>query len=158
MILVGTGDYAVARSPVKLKASGLGSCVGITLYDRETKVGGLIHVMLPSIKEACLKANPASNPAKFADSGIEHLLEEVVKIGACRKRLEAKVVGGASMFSTTHLNIGERNTKLAKKTLEELGVAIVAEDTGKNYGRTITFDISTGDLLVKTVLEGNKII
>ncbi len=152
LIIVRIGDFAVARSPVRIKTSGLGSCVGITIYDRKEQVGGLVHAMLPSSKEDHLE----SNPAKYADSGIEYIIEEAIKIGASRKRLEAKIVGGASMFPRTYLNIGERNVKCAKKTLDDLGISLVAEDTGKNYGRTIILDTSTGIIFVKSALQGCK--
>lgn len=154
IVMVGIGDYAIARSPVKIKTSGLGSCVGVTLYDRQEKIGGLLHTMLPNIKKAGIK----DNPAKFTDAGIEYIVAEIIKNGGSRKKLEAKLVGGASMFENSHMNIGERNIKSAKETLQKLGVKIIAEDTGKNYGRTIIFDTFTGDLLIKTMLRGDKVI
>lgn len=154
IIMVGIGDCAIARSPAKIKTSGLGSCLGITLYDKREKIGGLLHTMLPNIKEARIK----DNPAKFTDVGIEYLVDEIIKKGGSREKLEAKIVGGASMFENSHLNIGERNIRSAKDTLKRLGVSIVAEDTGKNYGRTIIFDTFTGDLFIKTILRGDKII
>ncbi len=154
IIIVGIGDCAISRSPVKIKTSGLGSCLGITLYDRQEKIGGLLHTMLPNIKDASMK----DNPAKFTDAGIEYLVAEIIKKGGYREKIEAKIVGGASMFENSHLNIGERNIRSAKETLKRLEVSIVAEDTGKNYGRTIIFDTFTGDLLIKTILRGDKII
>ncbi|RXA18732.1 chemotaxis protein CheD [Methanosarcina sp. MSH10X1] len=154
LIIVGIGAYALARSPVKIKTYGLGSCVGIALYDRRERIGGLVHAMLPSISNARIK----ENPLKYTDSGIEYLAGEIVKKGSSRKRLEAKLVGGAHMFENRNMNIGERNIELARKTLERLEISIVAEDTGKNYGRTVTLDTSTGDLLIRTILRGDKII
>lgn len=148
----GIGDCAIARSPMKIKTSGLGSCLGITLYDRQKKIGGgLLHTMLPNIKDAKLK----DNPAKFTDSGIEYLVDEMIRRGGSIDKLEAKVVGGgAGMFENSRLNIGERNIKSARETMKKLGVSIIAEDVGKNYGRTVIFDTLTGDLLIKTILKG----
>lgn len=154
IVMVGIGDCAIARSPVKIKTSGLGSCLGITLYDRQEKIGGLIHTMLPNIKETRM----SDNPAKFTDAGIIYLVDEIIKNGASSKKLEAKIVGGASMFENSHMNIGERNIKSARETLKKLGVSIRAEDTGKNYGRTVIFDTYTGQLLIKTILKGDKMI
>jgi chemotaxis protein CheD len=154
MVVVGIGDCAIARSPAKIKTSGLGSCLGVILYDRQEKIGGLLHTMLPNIE----KARTKNNPAKFTDSGIEYLVEEIIKKGGSRKKLEAKIVGGASMFENSHMNIGERNIKSARETLKKLGISIIAEDTGKNYGRTIIFDTFTGDLLIKIILRGDKVI
>lgn len=153
-IMVGIGAYAVAISPFKIKTSGLGSCVGVTLYDPQEKIGGLIHAMLPSMKEGRIK----DNPAKFTDSGIEYLVEEMIKKGASRRRLQAKLAGGASMFANPSMNIGKRNIKSAKETLKKMNIPLVAEDTGKNYGRTIIFDTSTGKLLIRTILRGDKVI
>jgi chemotaxis protein CheD len=154
IIVVGIGACALARSPVKIKTFGLGSCVGITLYDRQKRIGGLVHTMLPSISHARIK----DNPLKYTDSGIEYLTAEILKKGSSRKKLEAKIVGGAHMFENRNLNIGERNIEWAKNTLERFEIPIIAEDTGKNYGRTVTFDTSTGDLLIRTILRGDKII
>ncbi|AKB20263.1 Chemotaxis protein CheD [Methanosarcina sp. WWM596] len=154
IVMVGIGDCAIARSPVKIKTSGLGSCLGITLYDRQKKIGGLLHTMLPNIKGARIK----DNPAKFTDAGIEYIVDEIIQMRGSKKKLGAKIVGGASMFDNSHMNIGERNIKSARETLNRLGVEIIAEDTGRNYGRTIIFDTFTGDLLIKTILRGDKVI
>lgn len=153
-IMVGIGDCAIARSPTKIKTSGLGSCLGITLYDRQEKIGGLLHTMLPKVKDARTK----DNPAKFTDAGIEYLVNEIINRGGSREKLEAKIVGGAGMFENSSLNIGERNIKSARETMKKIGVLIIAEDTGKNYGRTVIFDTFNGDLLIKTVLRGDKVI
>ncbi len=110
--------------------------------------------MLPNIKDAKLK----DNPAKFTDSGIEYLVDEMIRRGGSIDKLEAKVVGGAGMFENSRLNIGERNIKSARETMKKLGVSIIAEDVGKNYGRTVIFDTLTGDLLIKTILKGDKLI
>lgn len=154
IVVVGIGACAVARSPVKLKTFGLGSCVGIVLYDRRERIGGLVHTMLLAIDNARIK----DNSLKYTDSGIEYLVNEIVKKGSSIKRLEAKLVGGAKMFENWNMNIGERNIKSARNTLRRLQIPIVAEDTGKNYGRTVTLDTSTGDLLIRTILRGDKII
>lgn len=154
IVIVGIGDCAIARSPVKIKTSGLGSCLGITLYDRQKKIGGLLHTMLPNIKDGTIK----DNPVKFTDAGIEYLVDKIIKRGSSIEKLEAKIVGGAGMFENSRLNIGERNIKSARETMKKLGVEVIAEDTGKNYGRTVIFDTLNGDLLIKTVLKGDKII
>lgn len=154
-IIVGMADYAVARKPTRLITLGLGSCVGIALYDPRTEIGGLVHIMLPSVNQARSK----DNKAKFADTGIAHLVEEMQKEGAVKRRMVAKIAGGASMFSFTsesHMNIGERNVEMTKKVLDELKLQIIAEDTGLDYGRTIELDTETGMLQVRSILKGNK--
>lgn len=84
ILMVRIGDCAIARSPVKIKTSVLGSCLGITLYDKEEKIGGLLHTMLPNMKSKRIK----DNPAKFTDSGIEYLLDEIITRGGSKKNLK----------------------------------------------------------------------
>lgn len=156
MIVVGMADSAVAKKPVKLTTLGLGSCVGISLYDKSTFVGGMVHIMLPSIEQARSK----ENTAKFADTGIPELMDRMVDEGAYKHRTTAKIAGGASMFSfnsNAQLNIGERNVTATKQALKELKIPIIAEDTGQNYGRTIILDTENGELTVKSALKGIKI-
>ncbi|WP_292469225.1 chemotaxis protein CheD [Methanolobus sp.] len=155
MIIVGMADSAVVKKPGKLTTLGLGSCVGISLYDKSTGVGGMVHIMLPSIEQARSK----ENTAKFADTGIPALLDGMVDIGAYKHRTTAKIAGGASMFSfnsNTQLNIGERNVAATKQVLKELKIPIIAQDTGENYGRTIILDTENGELTVKSARKGIK--
>ncbi|WMW22351.1 chemotaxis protein CheD [Methanolobus mangrovi] len=155
MIIVGMADSAVAKKPTKLTTLGLGSCVGISLYDKSTYIGGMVHIMLPSIDQARSK----ENMAKFADTGIPSLLDSMVDEGAYKHRITAKIAGGASMFSfnsSTQLNIGERNIAATKQVLKELKIPIIAQDTGLNYGRTIILDTENGELTVKSAIKGIK--
>ncbi|WP_333788034.1 chemotaxis protein CheD [Methanomethylovorans sp.] len=157
MIVIGMADYAVTRSPEKLTTLGLGSCVGIALYDPVTKIGGLLHIMLPTIENARF----TDNCAKFADSGIPCLVEEMIRIGAVRRRLVAKIAGGAKMFSfnsDANLNIGERNIQATKIVLSEMKVPIISEDVGKNYGRTVVLDTDTGVYYIKSAIKGENVI
>ncbi|AEM78791.1 chemotaxis protein CheD [Thermoanaerobacter thermohydrosulfuricus] len=155
---VGMADAKVTQSPGILTTIGLGSCVGIVLYDPITKVSGLVHIMLPYSN----KMSDNSNKLKFADTGIQILIEEMVKLGANPKRLISKIAGGAQMFSSKInsdiMNIGERNAIATKEVLGKLGIPIVAEDIGGNYGRTIEFYSEDGRLLVKTIGYGIKYI
>ncbi|NMA85397.1 MAG: chemotaxis protein CheD [Epulopiscium sp.] len=154
MIKVGMADLNTCVSPGILTTLGLGSCVGITLYDPATKIGGLVHVMLPDSTQ--IRNN--ENKAKFADTGIIQLVDDMVKIGGSKKRLVAKIAGGAQMFSFQQSNdlmrIGERNVIATKKILQQLGIPILAEDTGANYGRTIELHTQNGVLLVKAIGKG----
>ncbi|MBB6216501.1 chemotaxis protein CheD [Anaerosolibacter carboniphilus] len=156
IIKVGMADLNVIKHPGTLTTLGLGSCVGITLYDPVTKVSGLAHIMLPSSK--AIRNN--SNTAKFADTGIVQLLEDVIKIGASKSRLVSKIAGGAQMFSFSNKNdimkIGERNVAATKEILDGLRIPIIAEDTGGNFGRTIELYSDTGILLIKTIGHGTK--
>jgi len=155
---VGMADYKAIKSTGILTTLGLGSCVGIALYDKINKVAGLAHIMLPSSLE--IKNN--SNKAKFADTAIEELIKEMLLLGASKKYIVAKLAGGSQMFSfdsnTDILRIGERNVIASRKKLYELDVQIVAEDTGGNYGRTIELNSSDGSLLIRTIGHGTKSI
>jgi len=157
-IKVGMADLKSCKKPEVLTTLGLGSCVGIILYDPVSKVSGLAHVMLPDSTQ--IRNN--SNVAKFADTAVDKLIDDMVKLGANRSRLVSKIAGGAQMFSFDSANemmrIGERNAKATKAKLAALGIRLLAEDTGKNYGRTIEFYSETGDLLVKTIGKEPKTI
>lgn len=157
-IKVGMADLNVCQSPGILTTLGLGSCVGIVLYDPLKKVGGLAHIMLPDSTQ--IKNN--SNVAKFADTGIDKLIDDMIKLGANRNRLVAKLAGGAQMFSFKSSNdlmrIGDRNVKACQNILNMLKIKILSTDTGKNYGRTIEFYTDTGELLIKTIGKDTKII
>ncbi|WP_310602594.1 chemotaxis protein CheD [Anaerosporobacter sp.] len=156
MIKVGMADLNACRCPSALTTLGLGSCVGISLYDPSTKVGGMAHIMLPD----STKIRNNENRAKFADTGIDDLVKQMVSLGANKHRLVAKIAGGAQMFAFTSnndmLRIGDRNVEATKAKLASLGIRILAEDTGLNYGRTIEFYTETGDLLIKSVGKPQK--
>ena len=156
-IKVGMADLNICREPDCLTTIGLGSCVGVALYDSVTKITGLAHIMLPSSKE--IKNN--SNIAKFADTGIAETLRLMEEAGAKRGRITAKIAGGACMFafamqSNDALNVGEKNVRSVKKVLEEFKIPILADDTGLNYGRTIIIDSNTGMLTIKAVGKPEK--
>lgn len=158
-IKVGMADMKMCEAPNKLTTLGLGSCVGIALYDPVTRISGMIHVMLPD----STKINNNSNIAKFADTGIVAIFEMMIKKGASAARIVAKIAGGARMFSygagnSDLMNVGERNIEASKQILKSLNIKIMAEDVGLNYGRTIVFDSSNGNLLVKAIGKPEKII
>lgn len=150
-VKVGMADLNVCASPDSIITLGLGSCVGAVLYDPVTKICGMVHVMLPD--STTITQN--SNVAKFADTGVEALLKKVIEKGAKRERLVAKIAGGAQMFSVNtnspSLHVGERNVAAVKEKLKALGIRIVAEDTGANYGRTVIFYPETGEYLIRAI-------
>ncbi|ONI46805.1 MAG: chemotaxis protein CheD [Candidatus Epulonipiscioides saccharophilum] len=156
MLQVGIAELKVGKAPQKITTIGLGSCVGVTLYDPSSKIGGMVHIMLPNSKE--IKNN--DNAAKFADTGVPKLLDEVLKKGAHRNSLVAKIAGGAQMFNlatgNNALRIGDRNILAVKEILHKLKIPIKANDTGLNYGRTIILDLETGGVWVRTIGKGEK--
>ncbi|WP_040682981.1 chemotaxis protein CheD [Thermosinus carboxydivorans] len=156
LIKVGMADYKVGKSPASLISYGLGSCVGVALYDPVIKVGGLAHIMLPDSKQA----RSAENPAKFADTALPLMLEEMLKLGVAKTRVVAKIAGGAQMFTFTNttdiMRVGERNSEAVRAVLRKLDIPIVAEDTGGNYGRTVELKLDTGVFRVRTIDKGEK--
>ncbi len=154
IIKVGMADLNTVQNPGIITTLGLGSCVGIVLYDKITKIAGLAHIMLPSSKQ--IKNN--DNKAKFADTGIQVLLDKMLVMGCDKSRMTSKIAGGSQMFSFQSNNdmmkIGQRNVIATKEVLNLLRIPIIAEDTGGNYGRTIEFDTTTGILLIKTIGHG----
>ncbi len=156
LIRVGMADYKVSQGPAVIISYGLGSCIGISLYDPQTKIGGLLHIMLPDSTQS--RAN--ENPAKFADTGIPLMLGDLLQMGASRRRLVAKIAGGAQMFAfanaTDIMRVGVRNAVAVKKILADLGIQLLAEDTGGTYGRTVQIDLETGAYKVKTIDKGER--
>ena len=156
LIRVGMADYKVGQAPSTIISYGLGSCIGISLYDPQAKVGGLLHIMLPDSTQA----RPTDNPAKFADTGLPLMLKDVLALGASRSRLVAKIAGGAQMFAVANatdiMRVGVRNAEAAKKILKDLNIRLIAEDTGGTYGRTVSINMEDGVYKVKTIDKGEK--
>ncbi len=148
MIKVGIADMKICQAPDKITTIGLGSCVGVAMYDGVTGICGLLHIMLPD----STKIANNSNKLKFADTGIDALLESVLAAGAKESLLKTKIAGGAQMFNyllkSSVGNIGENNVTAVKNKLAELKIPILAEDVGKNFGRTVIFDPETYEFTI----------
>lgn len=158
VIKVGMADLNIAKAPDSLTTLGLGSCIGLILYDPVLKLGGMVHYMLPDSTK--LKNN--QNIAKFGDTGIKELHRLMLQNGAQPRRMIAKIAGGAKMFEVSGLSemghVGERNAEEAKLMLKELKIPLIAEDIGLNYGRTVTLDCENGDFHIRAVGKTSKTI
>lgn len=158
IIKVGMADLNVCKAPDGITTLGLGSCVGIAIRDPVTKIGGLAHVMLPDSKQ--IENN--TNRYKFADTGIEDLVNKLVAMGGNKSRFEAKIAGGAQMFAFQNksdmVRVGERNVEASIKKLKELGIPLKSQDTGLNYGRTVIFYPETGDFVIRSANKADKTI
>lgn len=156
-VRVGMAEYKVAKSPAILVSLGLGSCVGVALYEPTKKIGGLAHVMLP---DSSLSGKKEFNPGKFADTAIDMMIQDMVRIGVDPKRLTGKIAGGAQMFQiksdSSIMQIGRRNVEAVKSKLALLNIKILSEDVEGNYGRTIEFNCETGELTIRTIGHGIK--
>ncbi|MFB6075379.1 MAG: chemotaxis protein CheD [Haloarculaceae archaeon] len=145
-IKVGIAEYDVTTDGAALTTSGLGSCIGVAVHDSESGVAGLVHVMLPTAD-----GNDGAR-AKFADTGVEALIEALEDAGGDRRHMEAKIAGGSDMldFSENGSSIGTRNAQTVRETLADLGVSLVGEDVGGDHGRSLKLRARTGDLVVKS--------
>ncbi|HEY3368520.1 MAG TPA: chemotaxis protein CheD [Symbiobacteriaceae bacterium] len=157
-IPVGLGELKSGTGPNQvLVCYGLGSCIGIALYDAAHHVGVMVHVVLP---DSSLNRGQLVQPGKFADTAVPAALAEAVRLGAVRSRLVARIAGGARMLNVagtvTKLDIGSRNIEAVRATLMAHGVAPAADDTGGTYGRTLQLFVGTGRLLVSTVGRGER--
>jgi chemotaxis protein CheD len=160
MIKVGMADLNVCKAPEALTTLGLGSCIGACIYDPVNKIAGMVHYMLPDSTRIINN----QNIAKFGDTGIAETVRRMEELGAKRQFMVAKIAGGAKMFAIraesnlSNLNVGDNNIESAKIHLAALGIKLIAEDTGLNYGRTIEFFAEDGSLKIKSVGREPKFI
>lgn len=159
IVKVGIADLNIVKAPQTIRTSGLGSCVGAVVYDLSSKVAGLAHVMLP---DSSLAKEINRNNYKYADTAITCLIDMLLKNGAKKYALKAKIAGGAQMFqfasNSESMRIGPRNSEAVQAALVEYKIPIIASDIGGNSGRTIEFNPQTGELHVRTVYKDEKII
>ncbi|CAG9619688.1 Chemoreceptor glutamine deamidase CheD [Sutcliffiella rhizosphaerae] len=156
IVKVGIAECKIVKTPQFIRTSGLGSCVGVVIYDTTTKIAGMVHVMLP---DSSLARTSSFNFYKYADTGVMQLVHDLQKLGVITLNMRAKIAGGSQMFSFTNgssdiMRIGPRNVEAVKETLEELQIPIVSSDYGGNNGRTIEFNPNNGILMIKTVNKG----
>jgi chemotaxis protein CheD len=152
-IIIGVSSYLVCKNPTILTCIGLGSCLAIVLHDPKLHLGALGHAMLPNYEEGIDK----TNPAKYVDTSVPLMVDELIRRGSLKKNIRAKLIGGAQMFSFISPNtfdVGKRNIESAKYALKNEGIPIIAKDVGGKRGRTISFDIRTG--LVQVRKSGEK--
>ena len=152
-IIIGISDQKISTSPSILVTYALGSCVGIMLHDSSTHIGGMAHIMLPDSE--LMKGQTGMNRMKFADTAVIDLLNAMIALGARRSNITAKIAGGANMFKMSDDSgigtIGNRNVVSVKNVLNELNIPIVAEDTGEDFGRTVLFDLATGNAKIQSL-------
>ena len=156
--IVKVADWAVERGDGVIVTLGLGSCVAIMVHDPEAAAGGMAHVLLPSRS----LARDAANPAKFPETAVPLLLEQLAAHGAARARLVAKLAGGASMFaqlmSPGTIQMGERNLVAVRDALRRHAIPIVAEAVGGDRGRSVWFHVKTGRVEIRTVGANGLVI
>lgn len=145
-IKVSIAEYAVASEGL-LSTSGLGSCLGIAIYDPDRPIGSLAHPMLPY-----RNGDDSKPPERFVDSGIAVVVEALLAAGADESSLRAKMTGGATVVdfgSESGESIGDRNVAAARETFDDRGIDVVDEDVGGSFGRTMRVDAATGGVIVE---------
>lgn len=149
-LVVGVADYAVSMDArAFLVTHALGSCLAIVAHDPVARVGALLHVMLPDSSIDVAKA--AANPSMFVDTGVPHLFREAYKLGALKERMVVKVMGGACVHTGTDMfEIGKRNVIAVRRILWKNNVIIRAQDIGGSVSRTVTLDVGTGTVQLRT--------
>ena len=156
--MVSVADWAVDRGDAVLVTLGLGSCVAVVLYDPETAVGGLAHLLLPSPS----LSQDRDKPAKFPETGVPFLVERMREAGAVQRRVRARIVGGASMFATLSSSsvssVGERNIHATRQALDRAGIPLLAEDVGKDYGRSVYAFLDSGRVEVRSYAHGVRVL
>lgn len=144
-------DWAVERTQGALVTLGLGSCVAIMIHDPDVPAAGMAHVLLPSQS----LARDHSNPARFPETAVPLLVERLRALGATPGRLVAKLAGGASMFSQLlqpgTIQMGERNVVAARAALRAAGIPVVREAVGGTVGRSVRFDVASGEVEIRSV-------
>jgi chemotaxis protein CheD len=145
--MVRMGELAVSSAPGHVLVSlGLGSCIGLALLDRKMGIAGLAHIVLPESQ-----GHVSENSRKFADLAVPELVSELEAVGARKVRLEAALVGGASMFavSASSLEVGQRNEAAVRALLQSMRIPVKATATGGNKGRTIRVDVATSAVMYR---------
>jgi chemotaxis protein CheD len=150
-VIVKVADWAAERGDAVLITLGLGSCVAIMLHDPVRKAGAMAHVLLPSKS----LAHDVTNPAKFPDTAVALLLERLKALGVDRRRLVAKLAGGASMFSQLvtpgTIQMGERNIMASRNALRAAEIPIAREAVGGGRGRSVRFHVTDGRVEIRSV-------
>lgn len=156
--MVGMAEIAVRKGPALYSCLGLGSCIGLALFDSASEVSGMIHIMLPGK----FPNRPVDKVGKFADTGIEEILKMMEGLGANTSRLTCAYAGGAQVFkfgsgnTDTKLEVGARNADAVEKILASLRIRTIAKDVGGTVGRTVNYNASTGEITVRSVTTGEK--
>jgi chemotaxis protein CheD len=140
------GEYFVHAEDMLIMTT-LGSCIAACIYDRNAKVGGMNHFMLP---------DGAGDSGRYGSFAMELLINEMMKCGASRMTMEAKVFGGGQVVSgMTTMNVGERNTNFVIDYLKTERIPIVSKDVLDVYPRKVCFLPGSGKAMVKRLAPTN---
>ena len=150
------GEYYYTKKPM-LIVTVLGSCVAACIRDRVSGIGGMNHFMLPDGSGDSNIPNPTSASMRYGAYAMEVLINQVLKAGARRENLEAKVFGGGNVLrGFTAINVGERNAQFVRDFLRAEKIRVVAEDLNDIHPRKVYFFPATGRVLVKKLKQLNN--
>jgi chemotaxis protein CheD len=127
----------------------LGSCVAVCLFDQQLRIGGINHYMLPF-----WNGNGLASP-KYGNIATEKLVEKMLRNGATIQNMVAKIFGGANQMNTS-LRIGDQNIEIARKTLANYGIKIIAENVGGDVGRKLRYNTGTGQVMMKFLTKSDN--
>ncbi len=150
-LIVGIADMKMAQNSGTIITYALGSCVGISLYEPMKKICALVHILLPLNMEMSRNV-----PFKYANTGIAEALKMMERRGAARALIKAKIAGGACMFETMNkgggssMNVGQRNIESVRMCLRKEGIMLQAENVGGTKARTMSVDVATGTVSLKS--------
>jgi len=156
-IIVNIADMKISKNPEDtLTTYALGSCMGMTAYDPDSMVGGMLHAMLPMSRADLQKASV--NPFMFVDSGISRLLNDLISFGANKKSIIIKIAGCSNMMDDNNFfKIGERNYTITRKILWKNDFLITSEEIGGKASRTLSLDMSTGKTYIMNKRDKNEL-
>ena len=142
------GEFFVSHDSLAIMTV-LGSCIAACLWDSRMRVGGMNHFMLP-------EGDSADASGRYGSYAMELLINEMMKLGARRETLQAKIFGGAQvMHNFTTLNVGERNTRFVQDYLATERIPVVSEDVLDIYPRKVVFFPVTGKVMVKRLAHAH---
>jgi len=133
----------------------LGSCLGVTAYDPEKRIGGLVHCLLPTVSSARDRAR--ANPFMFVNTGVAMMVRTLIDAGASKRRLILKAAGGANMRNDNLFNTGARNFEALENLLQRNSVTLAAQDVGKTIPRTMFLHLETGRVVVRSMGEDKEL-
>lgn len=157
-LFVGVAECTAGGADAVLATLGLGSCVAVILFDPDRKIGGMAHILLPSRS----LSRATDNPGRFPQTALPLLVDRMMALGADRRGLTARLVGGASMFANLapsgSMQMGDRNVIAVREVLNQLAIPIVGEEVGGNVGRSVWFTVDNGQVEVKTAGRREQVL
>lgn len=150
LLVVNISDMKFSKNPEDILVTySLGSCLGVTAYDPQAGIGGLIHCLLPRASAA--REKQRQNPYMFVNTGVTMMVRKLVKEGASVKRLIFKAAGGANMRHDNLFNTGERNFEALLRLMERNKIDLAAANVGGTIPRTVFLHLDSGKTIVRSL-------